>query len=175
MVQTTARCRFLDSILLQFLAIKKQCHDAATKSNPNMADDPQYAPTGKWEEGGPDVNPASDRSAPSDRELLFGRLAVLNGFVDEETLKAAKQQTDPSKPLDEILVQNGAMTEESRRAIEILVEQHIAQHDDDPQESLSAFAQTICYVEAPETNAVIPTRNQQDGKMSLPSTTAMIS
>ena len=112
-------------------------------------DDPQYAPTGKWDGGGSSANPEPNRSALSDRELLFGRLAVHNGFVDKDTLnKAQEQPTDPSKSLDEILVNSGAITEETRRAIESLVEQHIAKHDNDPQKSLSSFSPTVSYAAA---------------------------
>ena len=39
----------------------------------------QYAPTGKWEGDGSDANPDSNRSAHSDRDLLFGRLVRIGG------------------------------------------------------------------------------------------------
>ena len=57
----------------------------------SVNDDPQYAPTGKWDGDGSDANPDPNRSALSDRDLLFGRLAVVSGFVDQQTLDEAQQ------------------------------------------------------------------------------------
>jgi len=104
-------------------------------------DDSAHAPTGQWKADGDVDAIGRDRSSPSsDRDLLFGRLAVHNGFVDAKTVETASQHVDSSKPLAEVLVECGAITAETRRSIEILLKQHVATHGDDPQQSLLSLA-----------------------------------
>ena len=95
--------------------------------------DPAHAPTGEWK--AENVN-----DALTDRDLLFGRLAVATGFVDDNTLAAAGRQVDSSKTLAEVLVESGTITKETRRAIELLLDQHVSNHDDDPQQSLVSLS-----------------------------------
>ena len=103
-------------------------------------DNPAHTPTGQWKPDGDDAI-GRDRSSPSsDRDLLFGRLAVHNGFLDDKTIETASQQVDSTKTLAEILVENGAITEETRRAIEHLLDQHVATHGEDPQQSLASLS-----------------------------------
>ena len=100
------------------------------------------------------------RPAPDLRDQLFGRLALLNGFVDQETLdKAIEQQaTDPAKALADILLQSGSLTEKARQGIAILLEEHLSRRGDDPQASISSLksflTQTYKPASAPETPTV---------------------
>ncbi len=79
-------------------------------------DDPQYAQTGQWEGSGSD-GPSTDRSARSDRDVLFGQIALVNGFVNPNTFDKAQRQADnPGRSLAEFLVESGAIGEEDRQA-----------------------------------------------------------
>src|SRR5258706_9553779 len=89
----------------------------------------------------------SATSAPSDggpkclHDALFGRLALLNGFVDQPELDQAlsRQKAAPSASLADILVHSAALSERSRQAIEVLLQEHVRAHDNDPQQSLSSL------------------------------------
>src|SRR3954470_11755844 len=89
----------------------------------------------------------SPTSAPSKAEprslpdALFGRLALLNGFVEQRAIDQAvsQQRNFPSTSLADILVQSAALSEKSRQAIEILLEEHVRVHGNDPQQSLSSL------------------------------------
>jgi eukaryotic-like serine/threonine-protein kinase len=79
------------------------------------------------------------RPAANLRDQLFGRLALLNGFVDQERLdKAIEQQAmDPATPLADILIRNGSITGKARQGIEILLEEQMSRRDADSQASIS--------------------------------------
>ena len=107
--------------------------------------DPEHAPTGQWKADGDAIE--RDGSL-SDREVLFGRLVVLTGFVDDQTVETAISQVDLPKTLADTLVESGAITEAARRAIEVLLDEHIATHGDDPQQSLASLASpTVSFAE----------------------------
>eukprot|EP00913_Durusdinium_trenchii_P023476 g22054.t1 len=110
--------------------------------------DPAHAPTGEWK--------AEDaQSALTERDLLFGRLSVLNGFVDDKTIETAGRQVDASKTLADVLVAFGAITEEIQQTIQQLLELHISAHGEDPQQSLERLsAVTKSFVDSPEAETV---------------------
>ena len=84
------------------------------------------------------------RGARLERDLLFGKMLVVSGLVDQKRLEDARRgSTVSSKPIGMILVEAGAITEEARQAIDVLVEEHIAKHDQDPQKSLMAMEGTV--------------------------------
>ena len=129
--------------------------------------DPAHAPTEKREPSGkPDANRDGNCSVLSERDLLVGRLAVLCGLVDKETVEAATHQTDPTKSLADTLVESGSLSEKARKAIDQLLKEHLAKHNDDPQKSLSALSPTVSFAESPETKTVTRTQNQRDDKPS---------
>ena len=73
----------------------------------------------------------------SDRHLLLGLLALQNGFISKEQLVASfslwtlnKQQS-----LENILVEQKALTEPVRLLLVALVDQHLLQHGNDPERS----------------------------------------
>src|SRR5262245_14909735 len=72
--------------------------------------------------------------SPTSRDLLFGRLAVRNGLIEQDELdEAIKQQTtEPSKPLADILVALGALSEQSREAIDGMFDALIRKHSQTP-------------------------------------------
>jgi eukaryotic-like serine/threonine-protein kinase len=76
-----------------------------------------------------------------DRNLLFGVLALQMDFISREALVAAVTAwtSDRSKPLDRILVGQGALTESRRTLLEALVSEHLKAHDEDPQQSLASI------------------------------------
>ena len=82
-------------------------------------------------------NNASNRSQPEECDVelayrieLFGRMLVLNEIIDQATLDQAKRQwnVDKTKSLGEKLVECGAVENEDRRVVEMLVDRHIAKH-----------------------------------------------
>ena len=65
-----------------------------------------------------------------------------NGFYPPRRLIAAMQTWVFAKqrPLGDILVEQGAMSTERRTLLDALVQEHLRQHDNDPQQSLAAVS-----------------------------------
>ncbi len=80
--------------------------------------------------------------ASSDRNLLFGILALQMDFITREQLVAGMQAWVLAKDISlaEHLVQADAMKPANRQLLEPLVEAHIRQHGDDPQQSLASIS-----------------------------------
>jgi hypothetical protein len=78
--------------------------------------------------------------ASADRNLLFGILALQMDFVSRDALIRAMHAwvLDKHKPLGQILVEQGALRAATRAALEVVVQQHLEQHGNDPQQSLAA-------------------------------------
>jgi serine/threonine-protein kinase len=77
----------------------------------------------------------------TDRNLLFGILAVRNAFVTRERLAAAMSDwaLDKSRPLGEILVERGDLSEVENARLRELLATHLAHYHEDPQQSLTAM------------------------------------
>ena len=77
-----------------------------------------------------------------DRNLLFGILALQMDFVSRDALVAAMNAwvLSKHKPLGEILVQQNALSQANYELLAPLVETHIRQHGNDPQQSLAAVS-----------------------------------
>jgi WD40 repeat protein/tRNA A-37 threonylcarbamoyl transferase component Bud32 len=85
--------------------------------------------------------PASARPAAADRNLLFGVLALQLDFIGRDALIAAMNAwvLDKAKPLDEILVAQGALAPDCHALLQGLVQKHLQRHGGDPQKSLAAL------------------------------------
>ncbi len=70
----------------------------------------------------------------ADRNLLFGTLALQMDFISREALIAATAAwlRDKSRPLDRILLDQGALSAESHALLEPLVCRHLTSHGGDP-------------------------------------------
>jgi hypothetical protein len=81
-------------------------------------------------------------TAPADRNLLFGILALQMDFIGRDALVAAMHAWVLAKgrPLGDILADQGGLTPEHRTLLEALVQAHLAQHGGDPQQSLAAVS-----------------------------------
>src|SRR5438876_4043637 len=83
-------------------------------------------------------------SLPSaaDRNLLFGILALQMDFIRKDALIAAMHAwvLDKAKPIGAILAEQGALRPERRALLNALVQEHLVQHDNDPQKSLAAVS-----------------------------------
>jgi tetratricopeptide (TPR) repeat protein len=80
-------------------------------------------------------------SAPADRNLLFGILAVQLDFINKDALIAAMNAwvIDKSSPLGDILRDQGQLSAERLQLLTALVAEHLKQHGGDPQRSLGAL------------------------------------
>ena len=78
----------------------------------------------------------------SDRNLLFGILAVHMGFVSRDGLIAAMHDwlADRSKSIGELLTARGELSAAHHSLLEPLVDAHVAQHGGDVQQSLAALS-----------------------------------
>src|SRR6516225_7422189 len=78
--------------------------------------------------------------APSDRNLLFGILAVRLKFIGRDALINAMSAWVLAKhrPLGDILVDQGALSTDNRDALERIVEKHLHEHGGDVRQSLAA-------------------------------------
>lgn len=74
----------------------------------------------------------------SDRNLLFGILALQMDFVSKDQLFAGMSAwvLQKEQPLGLILVEQGALLDEDRTLLDSVVRRHIAKHGDDPHQSL---------------------------------------
>ena len=78
--------------------------------------------------------------SPHDQNLLFGVLALQLDFVDQQQLIDAMQDwlRYKQKSLGQLLVERHVLSTERRQLLETLVQEHVRQHEDDPQKSLAA-------------------------------------
>src|SRR5437899_2611979 len=76
----------------------------------------------------------------SDRNLLFGILALQLDFVSHDALIIAMNAWLRAKgrSLGDILIEQGALAYTDRPLLETLVEAHLRQHGGDAQQSLAA-------------------------------------
>ncbi|MBY0523723.1 MAG: tetratricopeptide repeat protein [Gemmataceae bacterium] len=76
----------------------------------------------------------------SDRNLLFGILALQMDFISRDALIRAMSAwaVEKTQPLGQILVQQGALREDARALLEPLVRKHLEMHDNDAEKSLVA-------------------------------------
>jgi eukaryotic-like serine/threonine-protein kinase len=79
----------------------------------------------------------------SDRNLLFGVLALQMDFIKREQLITAMQAWvfDKSKPLGDILLAQKALAKDNHALLEALVQKHLAMHDNDAEKSLAAVSE----------------------------------
>ena len=75
----------------------------------------------------------------SDRNLLFGVLALQMDFIGRDALVAAMQAWvfEKTRSLGEILLRQGALTAERHALLTALVEEHLKLHGNDPEKSLA--------------------------------------
>src|SRR5262245_22253658 len=80
--------------------------------------------------------------AHSDRNLLFGVLALQMDFVSRDALIAAVNAwvLGKSKPLGQVPQEQGALRADNRALLDALVQRHLELHDNDPARSLAAVS-----------------------------------
>ena len=80
-------------------------------------------------------------SVDTDRNLLFGLLALQNGLIDQAKLVAAFQAwtLEKARPLAEHLVARGDLDVDDRSAVEALVTRHLKKHGGSTAKSLAAL------------------------------------
>src|ERR1700735_3997092 len=76
----------------------------------------------------------------TDRNLLFGILAVQMDFISRDQLVAAMNAwvLDKGKPLGDLLVDQKALESTRRPVLEALVDEHLKLHGNDAGKSLAA-------------------------------------
>jgi eukaryotic-like serine/threonine-protein kinase len=81
-------------------------------------------------------------AAESDRNLLFGILALQMDFITRDALVEAMNAwlVQKHRPLGDILEERGALAPADRGLLEPLVRRHVQQHGDDPARSLAALS-----------------------------------
>jgi eukaryotic-like serine/threonine-protein kinase len=85
----------------------------------------------------------SQHSNPeSDRNLLFGILAVQMNFISRDDLIAGMNSwvLEKSKPLGKVLLQQGRLSAEQLQALETVIAQHLKAHGNDVDRSLQGAA-----------------------------------
>src|SRR5262252_9091206 len=78
----------------------------------------------------------------SDRNLLFGILALQMDFISRDALIDAMHAwvLDKAKPLGQILLEQGHLNPQHLALLEPLVQAHIEAHGNDPQQSLASLS-----------------------------------
>ncbi len=84
--------------------------------------------------------PGAFHARASDRNLLFGLLALQNGMIDQSVLVAAFHAwtRDKKQSIAEILLGQRAIDDDDRTLLEGLVAKHLKRHGDDAEKSLAA-------------------------------------
>jgi tRNA A-37 threonylcarbamoyl transferase component Bud32 len=85
---------------------------------------------------------APPRPADTDRNLLFGVLALQAALIDnnQSAEACAAWTTRKDTPLAHLLVERGLLTVEERQEVERLVQRHLTRHGGDARASLAAVA-----------------------------------
>ena len=80
-------------------------------------------------------------TSPSDRNLLFGILALQMNFASRDGLVAAMNAwvLNKNKSLGDILFEQGEMSDNQKRALDALIEQHLAAHENSVERSVYAL------------------------------------
>src|ERR1700730_13109396 len=80
------------------------------------------------------------RTASPDRNLLFGMLALQMDFISREALITAMNAwvLTKSKPLGQLLTEQGALAADRHALLQALVQQHLRLHGTGVQKSLAA-------------------------------------
>jgi serine/threonine-protein kinase len=78
----------------------------------------------------------------ADRNLLFGILALQMDFITRDALIAAMHAwvLEKSKPLGQVLREQGSLREDEHALLEALVEKHLQRHGNDAEKSLVALS-----------------------------------
>src|SRR5438105_6584719 len=78
----------------------------------------------------------------ADRNMLFGILALQMDFITRDALIAAMNTwvLDKSKPLGQVLLEQGAFRSEDRQLLEVVVKRHLELHHQDAVKSLAALS-----------------------------------
>ena len=125
-------------------------------------------------------------SAPSDRNLLFGVLALQMDFLDRDALIAALHAwvLDKNRTLGEILVAQQILNPDERDALDVLVQKHLDRHRGDVEMSLADVAvpaplraelRSLADADLQVSVARLPTPSEQDGEPGLlPATVAEV-
>ncbi len=81
----------------------------------------------------------------ADRNLLFGVIALRMNFVVKDRMIAAMQEwfLEKSKPLGQILCENGDLTPDTRGVLDKLVDHHLELHGGDIHDSISSLSSSI--------------------------------
>jgi WD40 repeat protein/tRNA A-37 threonylcarbamoyl transferase component Bud32 len=84
----------------------------------------------------------SSAAPDTDRNLIFGVLALQAGLLDKDQFAeaCAAWTTRKYTPLADLLVERGWLTAEDRQEIECIVQRHLRRHGGDAHESLAAVA-----------------------------------
>ena len=80
-------------------------------------------------------------SAESDRNLLVGILAIQMNFISRDDLIEAMNLwvLDKSRSIDEILLAQDALDQETRLLLDALISKHLVLHGGDSQKSLKSI------------------------------------
>jgi serine/threonine-protein kinase len=87
----------------------------------------------------PDRPPSKPPAAA--HSLLFGLLALQNNFIDRDALLGAFNAwvADKSQSLGQILLDRGALSPARHAVLQVLVQEHLQQHGQDPERSLAVL------------------------------------
>ena len=80
-------------------------------------------------------------TASTDRNLLFGVLAVQLDFVSRDDLVSVtgRWMQDQDQSLSDLLVEQGLLSAEESKLIDNVVQQHLARNNDDPKQTLESI------------------------------------
>jgi eukaryotic-like serine/threonine-protein kinase len=81
-------------------------------------------------------------SHASDRNLLFGILALQTNVISQDDLLAAMHVwvLNKDKPLDNILRERGVLPPDEHAALDVLVEKHLGRHGHDARKGLASLS-----------------------------------
>src|ERR1700737_4409437 len=86
--------------------------------------------------------PQSSHFPTADRNLLFGILALQMDFIGRDALVKAMHAwvLDKAKPLGRILLEQGALTDDTHALLDALVRKHLELHGGDAEKTLASVS-----------------------------------
>jgi WD40 repeat protein/tRNA A-37 threonylcarbamoyl transferase component Bud32 len=108
-------------------------------------------------------------NSTEERNLLFGIVALQMDFISRDDLIGAMNTwvLDKTKPLSQVLLDQGVLDADTHTLLEALVCKHLAKHNNDPAQSLAALGSPAAWPAATDQPLIEATQNPTDAASTI--------